>query len=128
METSIFLAKLIGPMFLVMGLAVLINPEGTRRMGREFIDSDALIFLSGVITLPVGLAIVITHNLWVAGWPVIITIFGWLAVAAGIARMTLHGAMRSIGKAMIERTALFAVPAVIMILLGAYLCYQGYVA
>jgi hypothetical protein len=128
METSIFLAKLIGPMFLVMGLAVLINPEGTRRMGREFIDSDALIFLSGVITLPVGLAIVITHNVWVAGWPVIITIFGWLAVLAGIARMTLHGVIRSIGEAMIDRKTLFAIPAAIMILLGGYLSYQGYLA
>ena len=128
METSIFLAKLIGPVLLVMGVAVLINPEGTRRMGREFVDSDALIFLSGVITLPVGLAIVITHNIWVAGWPVIITVFGWLAVLAGIARMTLHGVIRSIGEAMIDRKALFAIPAVIMILLGGYLSYQGYLA
>ena len=126
METSVFLAELIGPVFLVIGLAILINPQRTRRMGREFVESDALIFLSGVITLPVGLAIVVVHNVWIMGWPVIITIIGWLAVLAGIARIMASGEIRSIGRAMIDRTAFFAVPGAIIAALGAYLTYQGY--
>jgi len=125
METSVFLAKLIGPVFLVAGLSVLISPQRTRRLGREFIDSEALIFLSGIITLPVGLAIVIVNNVW-AGWPVIITIIGWLAVLAGIARMLAFDGIRSIGRAMLDKTSLFAVPGAIMAALGAYLSYQGY--
>jgi len=127
METSYFLAKLIGPVFLVAGLSVLISRQRMRRLGREFIDSEALIFLSGIITLPVGLAIVIVHNVW-AGWPVIITIIGWLAVLAGIARMLAFDGIRSIGRAMLDKTSLFAVPAAIMAALGAYLAYQGYLA
>jgi hypothetical protein len=126
METSFFLAKLVGPVFLVMGLAVLVKPQRTRRLGREFIDNEALIFLSGVITLPVGLAIVIVHNVWVAGWPVIITIIGWLAVFAGVARMLAFDGIKSIGHAMIDRRSLFAVPGAIMAALGAYLAYLGY--
>jgi hypothetical protein len=128
METSFFLAKLIGPVFLVMGLAVLVQPRRTRQLGREFVDSEALIFLSGLITLPVGLAIVIVHNVWVVGWPVIITIIGWLAVLAGVARMLAFDRIRSIGRAMIDRTSLFAVPGAIMTALGAYLAYLGYLA
>jgi uncharacterized membrane protein len=42
METSYFLAKLIGPVFLVAGLSVLISRQRMRRLGREFIDSEAL--------------------------------------------------------------------------------------
>jgi hypothetical protein len=126
METSVFLAKLIGPVFLVAGLAVLISPQRTRQLGREFVDSEALIFLSGIITLPAGLAIVIVHNVWVAGWPVIITIIGWLAVLAGITRMLAFGGIRSIGRAMLDKTSLFAVPGAIMAALGAYLSDQGY--
>jgi len=128
METSVFLAKLIGPVFLVAGLAVLISPQRTRQLGREFVGSEALIFLSGIITLPVGLAIVIVHNVWVAGWPVIITIIGWLAVIAGIARMLAFGGIRLIGQAMVDKTSLFAIPGGIMALLGAYLAYQGYLS
>ena len=30
-----------------------------------------------MLTLPVGLVIVITHNVWVAGIPVVVTVAGW---------------------------------------------------
>ena len=127
MQTSIFLAKLIGPVLAVMGLAVVVHPDRVRQMAHEFLESEALIFVSGVITLPVGLAIVNTHNVWEAGWPVIITVFGWLAIFAGIARIVFPDAMKSVGRAMIEKTAFFMVPGSLMIALGAYL-YQGYFA
>ncbi len=128
MQTSIFLAKLIGPVLAVMGLAVLVHPDRVRQMAHEFLEGEALIFLSGVITLPVGLAIVNTHNVWEAGWPVIITVFGWLAIFAGIARIAFPDAMKSVGTGMIEKTAFFMVPGSLMIALGAYLSYQGYFA
>jgi hypothetical protein len=126
METSILLAKLMGPMLLVLGLFVAFNPAQMRRIGREFLDSDALIFLSGVITLPVGLAIVVTHNVWVADWPVVITLFGWIAIAAGIARIALPGPLKRIGEAMLEKTSLTTIPGVLMAMLGGYLAMQGY--
>ena len=128
MQTSIFLAKLMGPMLLAMGLASLIHPQKMRHMAREFLDGEALIFMSGVIALPVGLAIVNSHNVWLIGWPVIITFFGWMIVCAGIARMMLPGAMKTIGGAMIEKTAYLAVPGALVAALGAYISYQGYFA
>ena len=128
METSILLAKLMGPMLLVLGLFVAFNPAQMRRIGREFLDSDALIFLSGVLTLPVGLAIVVTHNVWVADWPVVITLFGWIAIAAGIARIALPGPLKRIGETMLEKTSLTTIPGVLMAMLGGYLALQGYLA
>lgn len=126
METSILLAKLMGPMLLVLGLFVAFNPAQMRRIGREFLDSDALIFLSGVLTLPVGLAIVVTHNVWVADWPVVITLFGWIAIAAGIARIALPGPLKRIGETMLDKTSLTTIPGVLMAMLGGYLAIQGY--
>jgi energy-converting hydrogenase Eha subunit A len=128
METSILLAKLMGPMLLVLGLFVAFNPAQMRRIGREFLDSDALIFISGVITLPVGLAIVVTHNVWVADWPVVITLFGWIAIAAGLARIALPATLKRIGETMLEKASLITVPGVLMAMLGGYLAMQGYLA
>lgn len=126
MDTSIFLAKLIGPMMLVMGLFVVFHPERIRRVGREFLDSEALIFMSGVITLPVGLAIVIAHNVWEANWRALITLIGWIAVVAGIARLALPDAIRTLGEAMLEKTFMTAVPGALMVVIGVYLSYHGY--
>ncbi len=77
METSLFLARLMGPAAIVMGAAMLINPVNMREMANDFLEHRGLIFLAGILTLVAGLAIVLTHNVWVAGWPVIITIIGW---------------------------------------------------
>lgn len=132
METSILLAKLVGPMMLVLvlvlGLFVTFNPARMRRIGREFLDSDALIFISGVITLPVGLAIVVTHNVWAADWRTLITLIGWVAVIAGAARLALPDAMKRFGEAMLEKPIVIAAPGALMAIIGGYLSWQGYLA
>ena len=78
MATSIFLARLIGPIALLAGLALVFNRTAYRAMTDEFLRSHALIVLAGVMTLAAGLAIVLTHNVWAADWRVVITILGWL--------------------------------------------------
>src|SRR5260370_1285765 len=66
MSTSVFIARLIGPVMLVIGLAVFTNQRAFRDMAEEFLASRALLFLSGLLIMPVGLAIVLTHNIWAA--------------------------------------------------------------
>ena len=126
MEASIFLAQLIGPVMLAMGLFVAFNPERISRVGREVLDSDALLMISGAITLPAGLAIVLTHNLWLADWRVLITLIGWIMVVAGVARLMLPGFMQRIGASMLDRPLVTGVPGALMALIGAYLAYRGF--
>src|ERR1700681_4133618 len=87
MSTSVFIARLIGPIMLVIGLAVFANQSAFRAMAEEFLASRALIFLSGLLIMPVGLAIVLTHNIWAADGRVMITLFGWLNVIGGAVRL-----------------------------------------
>lgn len=126
MQTSIFLAKLIGPVALLMGLVVLLNPTRIRTMAREILQGEAFIFLSGIITLPIGLALVNTHNVWTSDWRVLITLFGWGAVAAGVARLAFGGQLKTVGAAMVDNKAALAVPGIFMSLLGAWLSYVAY--
>ena len=77
MQTSIFLAALIGPVMLVAATGMLLNPASHRAMSLAFLDSPPLIYLSGVLAMIAGLAIVLYHNVWAADWRVIITLFGW---------------------------------------------------
>ena len=125
MQTSILIAKLIGPVLLVGGLANVINPKAFQEIGREFLSSGALIFIAGFLALLGGLAIVNTHNLW-SGWPVVITILGWLSILAGILRMAFPTLTRSIGEAMLARDALLRVASGVWVLLGAFITYMGY--
>jgi len=125
--TSVFLAKLIGPLALVLGLAVLLNREAARAVMVEFGRNPAILFLAGVITFPAGLAVVLTHNVWVADWPVIITIAGWLTAFSGAIRIVApQGAIRY-GRRAYERPGGATFGAAIWLALGAVLTFFGYV-
>jgi uncharacterized membrane protein HdeD (DUF308 family) len=128
METSLFLARLIGPIAIVMGAAMLINPVNMREMATDFLEHRGLIFLAGILTLLAGLAIVLTHNVWVAGWPVIITIVGWLSVVGGIFRIVFPDSVKSIGEAMLSYSSGLTAAGVVQALIGGWLCYVGYMA
>ena len=128
MQTSIFLAKLIGPVALLMGLVMLLDPARVRTMAREVMQGEAFIFMSGVITLPIGLALVNAHNVWALDWRVLITLFGWMAVAAGIARLAFGGQLKTVGAAMVDNKMALAIPAMLMPLLGACLSYVAYMS
>jgi len=127
MTTSIFLARLIGPFALALGLALLVQGPGFRTFASEFMASPALIFLSGVITLPAGLAIVLTHNVWTPDWRAVITIVGWLAVITGAIRMILPQHAAAKARAVIARPLVPKIGAAIWLAIGALLSYYGYI-
>jgi hypothetical protein len=126
MGTSIFLAKLIGPVCLVIGLALLINGAAFRTLAKEFLDNPALMFLSGVITLPAGLAVVRTHNVWAGDWRILITILGWLAVIGGAVRILAPQRATAIGRTMLANPSTLHISTGVYLLIGALLCFFGY--
>ena len=126
MERSHFLAKLIGPVFIAGGLGMLFNTTLYRTMFERALHDHMLIYLSGVIALPVGLAIVATHNDWKWHWPLIITVIGWLAIVGGIVRMVAPQVIEQIGLSILAYPSFFIMDGGIAVLLGVLLSYFGY--
>jgi len=127
MDTSLYLARLLGPMLLVVGLGVLINRENFRAMAKEIAASPEMMFMIGLLTLLGGLAIVTAHNVW-SGWPTIITVFGWLFAIGGAARILFPGVVRSMQTAALDKPAMPLIGGTVQTILGAWLCYAGYLA
>ncbi len=128
METSLFLAQLIGPVLIVIGVGLLLKKTEFREMATDFLSSRALIFVSGLLTLVTGLAIVLTHNVWEFNWPVIITILGWLSVFGGVFRILFPNSVQSVGTSMLDKPATMTVSGAIQIVLGLWLSYVGYMS
>ena len=126
MDRSHFLAKLIGPVCIVGGLGMLFNTAAYRAMFERALHDHMFIYLSGVIALTLGLAIVILHNDWKWHWPLIVTIFGWLAVIGGILRMLVPQVVESYGLSLLSTPNFFTVDGGIALLLGIVLSYFGY--
>ena len=126
MTTSIFLAKLIGPLALALGLGILFNRDAVRAVMDEFTRNRAIMFLAGMISFPSGLAVVLTHNVWVADWRVIITIMGWLTTIAGGVRLVAPYQAIKFGRGAYEQPNGILFGAIFWTLLGAVLCFFGY--
>lgn len=58
-------------------------PPLAERVSRD----PALVFVSGILLFGAGLAIVRIHNRWTNGWPMLVTVLGWLFVLGGLARI-----------------------------------------
>lgn len=69
MEISVFIARLIGPFFCVAGLGILMNISHYREMIRDLAEDSGLLYIGGGLALITGMALVLTHNKWVPGWP-----------------------------------------------------------
>lgn len=125
MQTSLFIAKIVGPMLVIPGLIGLANPSHVKTVGKEFLKSPALIFVAGAMALIAGLAVVNTHAVW-TGWPLIITLMGWLMLAAGVVRMGFPGIVASMGESMIANETVLRVLGASQVALGAFLMWKGY--
>jgi hypothetical protein len=87
-------------------------------------NTAAGVYLDGTILFVSGLAIAQCHNVWVAQWPVLITLVGWGGMALGAARMFFPEAMLAI--AMAASSKWFWVPLIFMWYTGMRLSTEGY--
>jgi hypothetical protein len=126
MSTSKYIARLIGPLFLIMGLGMVVEGDTVRALSQEFLGNLSLIYLAGMLALIAGLAIVNAHNLWVADWRIIITILGWLAVIGGIVRLLFPGKVQSLGAGIISHPHAMIIGGIVVLVLGAILSWAGY--
>ena len=83
MATTKMIAGLMGPTLLAIGIAMLVNARHFPEMAKQIGNDPGLIFVSGILLLVAGLAIVRVHNVWSGGWRVVVTVLGWLAVHTG---------------------------------------------
>jgi uncharacterized membrane protein len=127
MDTSIFLAKLMGPIFVIIGVGLFLNRERYLAVVDEVILSKTLLYVFGVMALTGGLAILLTHNVWVWDWPVVITIIAWLMVVRGSLRIVIPQQIEAIAKGMTNQLpTLLLISDMIVISLGLFLSWKGY--
>ena len=127
MTTSKLIAGLIGPLLAAMGCALLINRELFPVIIDQISHDYALIFLSGMLLLVAGIAVVRVHNVW-SGWQVIVTAFGWLAIVSGLARMWMPQMAGPVADTFAARPAALPLAGVALLLVGGFLTYKAYIS
>jgi hypothetical protein len=87
MTTSKTIAALLGPTLIATAVSLLANLDILQTLIEGLSQSPALIMIAGYAAFVPGLAIVYFHNRWTNGWPVLVTVMGWLSLVVGLLRM-----------------------------------------
>ncbi|MDD5496669.1 MAG: hypothetical protein PHP46_06185 [Candidatus Omnitrophica bacterium] len=126
MDNSVLLAKFLGPFIIVIGLGLFLNPKKFRKVIKEFISSASLVYVSGLMTFVMGLAIVIFNNIWAMDWRLIITVFGWLTLIKGAWFIIMPETLTKMSGFFLKHAERIFIPWAIMLALGLFLCVKGY--
>ena len=126
MQASIFLAKLLGPVLLIAGVAMLVNRKQLDAIVQELFRNPLLLLLLGIIDFAIGLAIVLTHNVWIADWRLIITLLGWALMARGAVRMLIPNRIKAFGAKVLKDDNVVTGSLAATAGLGLVLTYFGY--
>jgi len=107
------IAGLIGPTLIVLSITEAMN------LHIWATNIASVIYLNGTLLFVAGLSIVRVHNIW-RGWPMIITITGWVILFGGLFRMFAPEAKQA-G----ENTYTY-VMFIFLFLIGFFLTYKSY--
>ena len=110
--------------WLVFGLSHLLYPCKWAALFLPLRERESGALLVATFNLPLGLAIVLAHNVWVWGIPVIVTLAGWVMVVKSVGYLIFPRALSVVmptGKRM-ERG--FRIAGAVVIILGAWLAYD----
>ena len=128
MDRAHAIARLTGPVLAVVGIGVLANGTVYVQIAHQLLTSTPLIYLSGVLLLTSGLAILNLHHAWSADWRSVITVLGWFACGAGVFRVIAPQLASFSANAITAHQYFLLGAGVVLLALGGFLTFKGYVA
>ncbi|MEK7509910.1 MAG: hypothetical protein AAB605_04340 [Patescibacteria group bacterium] len=126
MDVTLFLAQFWGWLLVILGLIFLLRRKALMDVMYQLVGDKSMTMLTGYLALTIGLVTVLLHNVWVADWRVIITIFGWFSLLKGIVRIGFPDVTQKAVAPFRDNPMLVQALLVIIIVLGGWLLWMSY--
>ena len=127
MSTSKTIAALLGPTLVASAATVLANRDAMPALIEGMAQSPMLVVLAGYAAFVPGLAIVYFHNRWTGGWPVVVTVMGWLSLIIGLIRMIFPMQIAAMASKLAPApSSAFIAIGVVFLLIGGFLSFKAY--
>ena len=110
--------------WLIFGLSHLLYPRKWAALFQPLRERDTGGLLLGLFNLPIGLVVVLGHNVWVWGIPVVVTLAGWVMVFKSVVYLWFPGTLTRVMPTEERMERAFRIAGAVSILLGALLIYD----
>ncbi|MGA7002596.1 MAG: hypothetical protein WBZ28_11725 [Pseudolabrys sp.] len=128
MQKSLTIARLVGPVLAAIGVGMLSNQATYREMAAQFLGGLPFIYFSGILALVAGLYILNVHSAWTPDWRSTVTMIGWVLTCVGAFRIIAPQFANFIASAIIANAGFFTSLGIVLIALGGFITFKGYVA
>jgi hypothetical protein len=125
---TIYLSRLIGLFLLIAGLDMFVRHADFANTIMLMVKDVPLMYVTGLIALTVGLAVVLTHNIW-SGLPaIVVTLIGWMSLLKGVFLLFLSSGWVASIAGTWDYPGIGIIYGCVFVILGAYLTYAGFSA
>ena len=125
-DVSVFLTRIFGLYLVIMGLATLLHRKALPKVVDDLVENAALMYITGIFVLALGLLLVLSHNVWVGRSRVIVTALSWLVLLKGVVFVLLpHGVLVATVKTF-NRETWYVGAGAASVLVGLYLVCKGF--
>lgn len=121
-----FLAAVIGWYLVIICLFMLFRYDLIKSIAHDIMSQRGLFFIVAILTLILGLMMVVSHNIWVMGWPVVVTLFSWLVLISGIIRLFRPEIAMKMGQSFLNDPNRIKIASIVLLLLGLFLLLHVY--
>lgn len=126
METSIYLARVIGLVSVISTVAIMIRYKHSLFLEAETLKYPSNIYQSGFVILLLGILIIVSHPVWALDWRLAITLVGWLLLLKGVGRIFFPDAVSNLVEKK-KNNRKFILGEVAVFIMGLYLLYHGFI-
>lgn len=117
-------ARLFGLVSVILAFGILFNLDSAKRLASQMVHNATGYIMGAVLPLIVGGYIIVSHNVWVLGWPSLVTIVGWLMFLLGCFRALFADLWLSLLEKYQDKIPVMF--ALIGLIIGILLLYVGF--
>ena len=111
---------------LIFGLSHLLYPAKCAALFLPLRERETGGLLLALFNLPLGLVVVLGHNVWVWGIPVAVTLAGWVMILKSVVYLLFPRALSRVMPSGVQMERAFRIAGALGIFLGALLVYDSF--
>ena len=123
---TLFLARLIGLYCILLALTLSSHKQESLMAFDAVVHSQDILLVAGIVALAAGLAMVIGHNVWSGGAPVVVvTLIGWIILVRAVLILLLPADVMGFLYDMVHVDRYFYFYMAIIAAIGVYLTWAS---
>jgi len=125
MDNTILLAHIFSIYLAITGIYLLFNRQQAMIHINVMLDKEHVLWLISFFTTFLGSVLVCLHNIWVLGWPVVITLLAWIMLAKGVSGVFAPACFKKL-LFMYQNKTFYYIISVFCIVLAVFLAVNCY--